>query len=83
MNHSSNEQVTKMGTIWNRSFILLFLSSIFTSVASYMTIPLISKYALTLGTSLTVADPNGNTLNLWRCPSSRTWDEAEAGYDKD
>jgi len=34
-------------------------------------------------TSLTVADPNGNTLNLWRCPSSRTWDEAEAGYDKD
>jgi len=34
-------------------------------------------------TSLTVADPNGNELGLWRCPSSRTWDEAEAGYDKD
>lgn len=34
-------------------------------------------------TSLTIADPNGNVWSLWRCPSSRTWDEAEAGYDKD
>ena len=34
-------------------------------------------------TSLTVSDPDGNVLGLWRCPSSRTWDEAEAGYDKD
>lgn len=34
-------------------------------------------------TSLKVKDPNGNELSLWRCPSSRTWDEAEAGYDRD
>lgn len=34
-------------------------------------------------TSLTISDPNGNAWSLWRCPSSRTWDEAEAGYDKD
>lgn len=34
-------------------------------------------------TSLTIADPSGNVWGLWRCPSSRTWDEAEAGYDKD
>lgn len=34
-------------------------------------------------TSLTVSDPSGNILPLWRCPSSRTWDEAEAGWDQD
>jgi len=33
--------------------------------------------------SLIIRDPDGNVWNLWRCPSSRTWDEAEAGYDKD
>lgn len=33
--------------------------------------------------SLTVSDPDGNIWGLWRCPSSRTWDEAEAGYDKE
>jgi predicted enzyme related to lactoylglutathione lyase len=33
--------------------------------------------------SLTIADPSGNIWNLGKCPSSRTWDEAEAGYDKD
>ncbi len=30
-----------------------------------------------------VKDPSGNILSLGKCPSSRTWDEAEAGYDKD
>jgi len=34
-------------------------------------------------TSLSIRDPNGNIWGLWRCPSSRTWDEAEAGWDKD
>jgi predicted enzyme related to lactoylglutathione lyase len=32
---------------------------------------------------VTVADPSGNILTLWKCPSSRTWDEPESGYDKD
>ena len=32
---------------------------------------------------VTVEDPAGNRLTLWKCPSSRTWDEPESGYDKD
>jgi predicted enzyme related to lactoylglutathione lyase len=35
------------------------------------------------GSMLAIKDPSGNELSLWKCPSSRTWDEAEAGYDKD
>ena len=30
-----------------------------------------------------VEDPDGNRQLLWKCPSSRTWEEPEAGYDKD
>ncbi|MDO4543586.1 MAG: hypothetical protein Q4C01_03445 [Clostridia bacterium] len=33
--------------------------------------------------SAVISDPNGHLFNLWRCPSSRTWEEPEAGYDKD
>ncbi len=33
--------------------------------------------------NLIVKDPSGNVLPLWKCPSSRTWDEPEAGYDKE
>ena len=32
--------------------------------------------------SLYAKDPNGTLFNLWRCPSSRTWDEAEACSDE-
>lgn len=28
-------------------------------------------------------DPAGNFLYLWKCPSSRTWDELEAEYDSE
>ncbi len=28
-----------------------------------------------------IEDPAGNHLILWKCPSSRTWDELEAEYD--
>lgn len=28
-----------------------------------------------------VEDPAGNYLYLWKCPSSRTWDELETEYD--
>ncbi len=28
-----------------------------------------------------VEDPAGNQLVLWKCPSSRTWDELETEYD--
>lgn len=28
-----------------------------------------------------IADPAGNYLYLWKCPSSRTWDEKETEYD--
>lgn len=28
-----------------------------------------------------IEDPAGNYLYLWKCPSSRTWDELEAEYD--
>ena len=28
-----------------------------------------------------IEDPSGNYLYLWKCPSSRTWDELETEYD--
>ncbi len=30
-----------------------------------------------------VEDPAGNRMTLWKCPPSRTWEEPEAGYDKE
>ena len=30
-----------------------------------------------------VKDPAGNYLYLWKCPTSRTWEEPETGYDKE
>lgn len=30
-----------------------------------------------------IEDPAGNRLYLWKCPSSRTWEEPETGYDKE
>ena len=30
---------------------------------------------------LEIMDPAGNRWSLWRCPNSRTWDEAETYYD--
>lgn len=30
-----------------------------------------------------VKDPSANTLYLWKCPPSRTWEEPECGYDRD
>ena len=30
-----------------------------------------------------INDPSGNEFKLWKCPPSRTWEEPEAGYDKD
>ena len=29
-----------------------------------------------------IEDPAGNYLYLWKCPSSRTWDELETEYDE-
>lgn len=31
--------------------------------------------------SAEILDPSGSLIALWKCPPSRTWDEAEAGYD--
>jgi predicted enzyme related to lactoylglutathione lyase len=31
--------------------------------------------------TFTAWDPSGNKLSLSKCPDSRTWDEAEAGWD--
>ncbi len=30
-----------------------------------------------------IEDPAGNFLYLWKCPSSRTWDELETEYDEE
>lgn len=30
-----------------------------------------------------IRDPSGNDFRLWKCPPSRTWEEPEAGYDKE
>jgi len=32
-------------------------------------------------TAMFIRDPAGNKWRLWKCPPSRTWDEAEAGCD--
>ena len=32
---------------------------------------------------LTARDPSGNVIPLGKCPSSRTWEEPECGYDKE
>lgn len=52
---------------------------------------LISKGAVLVGdmpeekegwtSSAYVLDPSGNKLYLWKCPSSRTWEEPEGAYD--
>ena len=42
-------------TLWNRSFIMILLISIFNNSATMMITPLISKYSLSLGISLTAA----------------------------
>lgn len=33
--------------------------------------------------SAVVEDPAGNYMYLWKCPSSRTWEELETDYDKE
>ena len=33
--------------------------------------------------SAVVEDPFGNNMYLWKCPSSRTWEELETDYDKE
>jgi len=30
-----------------------------------------------------IKDPSGNVLGVWKCPSSRTWEEPETGYDEE
>lgn len=30
-----------------------------------------------------IQDPAGHKIYLWKCPASRTWEEPEAGYDKE
>ena len=30
-----------------------------------------------------IEDPAGHKIYLWKCPASRTWEEPEAGYDKE
>ena len=30
-----------------------------------------------------IEDPAGHKIFLWKCPASRTWEEPEAGYDKE
>lgn len=34
-------------------------------------------------TGAAIKDPSGNLINVWKCPSSRTWEEPETGYDKE
>lgn len=50
--------------LWNRSFVLILIMSIFTSTASQMVTPLISKYALSLGAPLTLAAAISSLMSI-------------------
>ena len=50
--------------LWNRSYILVLLLGVFTSMASQMVTPLISKYALSLGAPLTFAATIASMMSI-------------------
>ncbi|MGI6039549.1 MAG: MFS transporter [Clostridiales bacterium] len=51
-------------TLWNRSFILVMIMSVFTATASQMVTPLISKYAMSLGAPLTLAAAVSSMMSI-------------------
>ncbi len=50
--------------LWNRSFILVLIMSVFTATASQMVTPLISKYAISLGAPLTLAAAVSSLMSI-------------------
>ena len=50
--------------LWNRSYILVLSLGVFTSMASQMVTPLISKYALSLGAPLTFAATIASMMSI-------------------
>jgi len=50
--------------LWNKSYILVLLLGVFTSMASQMVTPLISKYALSLGAPLTFAATIASMMSI-------------------
>lgn len=54
----------KPATLWNRSFIIVFLTGVCTGMSSYMVTPLISKYALSLGAALPLAGTVASIMSI-------------------
>lgn len=55
---------TSEQTLWNKPYIMVFVLGIFTSTASQMVTPLISKYALSLGAQLTFAATIASIMSI-------------------
>ncbi len=64
MQHSEPVLPTEPTTLWNRSFVIVLLTGIFTSMSSYMILPLISKYAISLGASLPLAGSIASIMSI-------------------
>ena len=50
--------------LWNRSYIMILVLSIFINSASYMVTPFITKFALSLGAPLTIATTIASLLSV-------------------
>lgn len=50
--------------LWNRSYILILIMSVFSASASQMVTPLISKYAISLGAPLTLAATVSSLMSI-------------------
>ena len=50
--------------LWNKSYIMILVLSIFTNSASYMVTPYITKFALSLGAPLTIATTIASLLSV-------------------
>ncbi len=60
-NYHTMHEETKL---WNRSYIMILVLSIFINSASYMVTPFITKFALSLGAPLTIATTIASLLSV-------------------
>jgi len=64
MQYDAQKKSAGPATFWNRSYIIVFLTGISTAMSSYMTTPIISKFALSLGSSLTAAGSIASIMSI-------------------
>ncbi len=66
MTSNTNSKGVPKEPLWTRPFIIVLAISVFTCTASQMVTPLISKFALSLGASLTLASTISSFMSLER-----------------